>query len=365
MTDDTSPLDIDVASLQVPDGDVLTAVDSDAPDTDLALMRAAQSEGDFDQLAYAAPPTDAGDQLLDVTLDTSQISALISVPGVTGSALVMAKNAVAWASKQVGRKETPPYSNIIFAWADVKPAWQGEPWCAAFVTDAWARQGVDLRRLMSNPFYCPYLESWAKSLGVWQPARKGWDPRVGDISIMGRNLATHTGLAAPAAGSYSGYRQIEGNTSSSNSGSQTNGDGCYVRIRPDNGFIRGWINMQAAIPRLQAAGKLGKPSSSSKPSTPSTPAKPRPNVDFSVTMQYVTGSKRGQKNGNVAIMQRALHAQSVSAACPLSSKWDNGTKAAYAKYQSALGYRGSDADGVPGWDSWSRLMKWAGYTPVK
>lgn len=359
--------DIDVQALQVPDDQVLDPINDGLTDEDIDALITLQQEGDADELAHAEPTEQVegaeGDDGIDATDATAFLatpSALISVPKPSGTVAQMAARAMTWAAKQVGRKETPRYSNIIFAWADVKPAWQGQPWCAAFVTDAWARQGVDLRRVISNPYYCPNLEAMAKKYGAWQPANGKWDPRPGDIVLMGRSLATHTGLAAPAAGSYSGYRQIEGNTSSGSSGSQTNGDGCYVRYRPLNGFIRGWINMAALIPKLIAKGLVAKPgSSASKP----TPAKPV--ISFSTTMRFVTGAKRGMKNGNVAIMQRALNAQSSIRPCPLDSKWSGAMQAPYARYQRACGYKGADADGIPGYSTWARLMSWAGYTPTK
>ena len=342
---------------QVPDDEVLDILADGLTDQDAANLIDIQEQGDKDELAYAEPE-ELPEKLL--SFDPSDISALISVPSApTGSARVMANNAVKWAASKVGTTEHPAYSNHVPFWNDVKPEWQGEPWCAAFVTDAWARQGVDLRKFVSNPYYCPSLEAWAKKLGVWQPAGKGWDPRAGDISIMGRGIATHTGLSAPAAGSYSGYRQIEGNTSPSSSGSQTNGNGVYIRVRPDNGFFRGWINMPSAIEKLQAKGLLGRVGSS-KPTKSSVG-----NISFATTMRFVTGPSRGTKNGNIAIMQRALHAQSVSRMSPLDSKWSGKTQIAYQAYQRALGYKGADADGIPGWDSWARLMKWAKFNPVR
>lgn len=357
MTDPTDQLD--VAALQVPDDQVLDPVNDHLTDADLQAMRDAQADGDTDPHAYAQPTEQTETRLhLDLSAATA---ALITVPAPSGTVAQMAARAVAWAASKVGAKESPAWSNHIFAWADVKPAWQGEPWCAAFVVDMWARQGVDLRKVISNPYYCPNLEAMAKSYGVWHAYGSGWDPKAGDISIMGRGLATHTGPAAPTPGSYSGYRQIEGNTVGEGaSGSQTNGDGVYVRFRGD--FIRGWIDMHALIPKLVAKGLVGKPSTSKAPAP--APAKPRPNISWSATAVY-WGRKAGQKSGNIAIMQRALHKQSCSKNCPLTSKWDNGTRAAYKAYQTAIGYKGADADGIPGTASWNRLMKWAGYTPTK
>lgn len=368
----TDTPDIDVQALRVPDDQVLDPIDDGLTDADRDQLRdmiIEDGEGEDEEDVWATTPDPAESELHVDPGTLTGVSALISVPAPTGTVALMAARAVAWAATMVGKKESPAWSNIIFAWADVKPAWQGEPWCAAFVTDAWARQGVDLRRVISNPYYCPNLEAMAKSYSVWHAYGSGWDPKAGDVSIMGRSLATHTGLAAPATGNYSGYRQIEGNTVGEGaSGSQTNGDGVYIRFRGN--FIRGWIDMHALIPKLQAKGLVGKPSSSSAKPAPAATAKPR--ISFSATAPYwgdrfrggKKGAKLGQKSGNIAALQRELKRQTVSSFCPLTSVWDDATQNAYGRYQRAIGLKGSDADGVPGFDSWARLMKRI-YTPTK
>lgn len=355
-------------TLAVPDEEVLVPIDS-APDSDLELMRQAQLEGELEEEDRADPTgarLDAAEDAED-EFDPESVkallatpAALISVPKATGTAASMGLAAVKWAGTKVGVKEKPPYSNYIFAWSDVKPSWQGEPWCAAFVTDAWARQGVDLRKVISNPFYCPYLEQMAKTYGAWHAYGSGYSPKAGDISIMGRGHATHTGLAAPAAGNYSGYRQIEGNTSSSNAGSQTNGDGVYVRFRTD--FIRGWISMAQLIAALVKKGKLVIGRAASKP-RPAAPAKPK--ISFSVTMKGITGPGKGKFNGNVRIIQGLLHKQSNFKNTRVTGIWTQDSKNNYAAYQKVCGYKGADADGIPGWSTFKRLVEWGGYTAVK
>jgi hypothetical protein len=118
--------------------------------------------------------------------------------------------------------------------------------------------------------------------------------------------------------------------------------------------------MSALIPKLIAKGLVAKPSSSKPKPTPAKPA-----ISFATTMRFITGPKRGTKNGNIAILQRTLDAQSSIRPCPLDSKWSGKMQAPMSRYQRAIGYKGADADGIPGWNSWSRLMRWAGYNPVK
>ena len=328
----------------------------DDNDAQLQLMAEAQLEGDKDPEAYAEPTDEVESDGSDSFVSASPAAFLVSnasikVPNPTGSAKSMAQKAIEWATTKIGSKETPRYSNIIFAWDDVYPDWQGQPWCAAFVTDAWARQGVDFRKFISNPYYCPNLEDFFKTWGAWMPNNGKYSPVTGDVSLMGRgSIATHTGLAAPSSENYNGYRQIEGNTSSSYSGSQTNGDGCYRRDR-SSGFIRGWGAMQVLIPKLVKAGKLSAPISGGGSSTL---------IPFSMSalMVGITGSKKGQFNGNVRIVQGLLKAQGLIGFTP-NGKWDKWTAAGYSKYQVACGYKGKDADGIPGKTTMNRLLSWS------
>src|SRR5690606_2235793 len=73
-------------------------------------------------------------------------------------------------------------------------------------------------------------------------------PRDGDLVVysfgkVGRY--PHIGIAWPESGA-SGYRAIEGNTSSGSSGSQANGGGVYVRYRGRKS-IAGWVDMSKVL----------------------------------------------------------------------------------------------------------------------
>lgn len=123
---------------------------------------------------------------------------------------------------------------------DTYPNVQNQPWCGSFVGDVYRRAGWDCRGLVWMP-YVPYIESWAKKIGAWKTNRA----QLGDIVVygFGRTSGQHTGIAYPdeSTGGDS-YRAVEGNTSSGNSGSQSNGDGVYVRYRTRRD-IRGWVDI--------------------------------------------------------------------------------------------------------------------------
>ena len=149
---------------------------------------------------------------------------------------------------------------------DSYPDVQNQAWCGSFVGDIYRRAGWDSRGLVWMP-YVPYIESWAKKIGAWKTSRA----QAGDIVIygFGRTSGQHTGIAYPdeSTGGDS-YRAIEGNTSSGNSGSQSNGDGVYVRYRTRRD-IRGWVDMAKVLRHYgvqdEKAAAVNKPSTKPKP----------------------------------------------------------------------------------------------------
>lgn len=174
---------------------------------------------------------------------------------------VITTSAVALARDQVGYKEGN--RNWTKYARDDYPAVQNQAWCGSFVGWICQRAGFDVDPYVWVPFV-PYIENWARKNGFWRTDRA----RAGDIVVygFGRSSGQHTGIAWPdeSTGGDS-YRAIEGNTSSGNGGSQTNGDGVYVRYR-SRSTIRGWVDMSAAIahygtgtkPKLPAESVAGK-----------------------------------------------------------------------------------------------------------
>lgn len=98
-------------------------------------------------------------------------------------------------------------NNYTKYWRDIKPSYQGQPWCACFVT--WVLEqafGKDnaTKLLKHYPFvYCPTM----KSLFTLNA-----NPKVGDIVLFYRNgTFAHTGIVIAVNGS--NFTTVEGNTS--------------------------------------------------------------------------------------------------------------------------------------------------------
>lgn len=175
------------------------------------------------------------------------------------------------AADQIGYTERG--SNITKYWADLKPSYQGGPWCAAFVV--WCLKECGSTLLLdgpSAPYYTPSMEAWAKSTGRWKASK---DCQPGDVLIFGGSShATHTGFLLSQDGP-NHVIAIEGNTSPGNGGSQTNGGGVYRRRRPRS-WVRGCISLagEYTIPGKTGPGLSVTPPRPMSGST-SSPTEPR------------------------------------------------------------------------------------------
>lgn len=98
-------------------------------------------------------------------------------------------------------------NNYTKYWADIKPSYQGQPWCACFVTwcfvQAFGRE-MAAELLRHYPYvYCPTMASLF-TLNA--------NPKRGDIVIFYRGgTFTHTGIVTSVSGDY--FTTVEGNTS--------------------------------------------------------------------------------------------------------------------------------------------------------
>ena len=97
-------------------------------------------------------------------------------------------------------------ANYTKYWRDIKPEYQGQPWCACFVTwcfvNAFGKNNAQ-KLLKHYPYvYCPTIANLF-TLNA--------NPKVGDIVIFKHNgTFTHTGIVTSVNGDY--FTTIEGNT---------------------------------------------------------------------------------------------------------------------------------------------------------
>ena len=99
------------------------------------------------------------------------------------------------------------YNNYTKYWRDVKPEWNGQAWCACFIT--WVFQtALGKQRASELLKHYPYV--YCPTLGA--KFTKYSNPKVGDIVIFWKNgTFAHTGLVIAVDGDK--FTTIEGNTS--------------------------------------------------------------------------------------------------------------------------------------------------------
>lgn len=141
--------------------------------------------------------------------------------------ILIAKNEIGYLEKKSNiqlddKTANAGSNNYTKYWRDIKPSYQGQPWCAAFVSWCFMKAfGLDkAKKLLKHwPYvYCPTM-SELFTLNSY--------PKIGDIVIFYHNgTFTHTGLVTAVIGDK--FYTIEGNTSGA-SGIIANGGGVCAK----------------------------------------------------------------------------------------------------------------------------------------
>ena len=73
--------------------------------------------------------------------------------------------AIKWALAEVDRCDPlgKRHWNLVGS-----PGLIGSPWCAAFVTCAYRRAGVDFTKLIQNPFWVSNFKTFGDAIGAWK-----------------------------------------------------------------------------------------------------------------------------------------------------------------------------------------------------
>lgn len=141
--------------------------------------------------------------------------------------ILIAKNEIGYLEKKSNsqlddKTANAGSNNYTKYWQDIKPDYQGQPWCAVFVSWCFMKAfGLDkAKKLLKHwPYvYCPTM-SELFTLNTY--------PKIGDIVIFYHNgTFTHTGLVTAVVGDR--FYTIEGNTSGA-SGIIANGGGVCAK----------------------------------------------------------------------------------------------------------------------------------------
>lgn len=101
--------------------------------------------------------------------------------------------------------------NVTKYWEEIKPEWQGQPWCGCFITWVFTKAlGKERAKELLKHYPYVYCPTMAKLFTLHA------NPKVGDIVIFYRNgVFAHTGLVIAVDGDK--FTTIEGNTSGASS----------------------------------------------------------------------------------------------------------------------------------------------------
>lgn len=221
-------------------------------------------------------------------------------------------------------------NNYTKYWRDIKPDYQGQSWCAAFVSWCFMKAfGLDkAKKLLKHwPYvYCPTM-SELFTLNTY--------PQIGDIVIFYHNgTFTHTGLVTAVVGDR--FYTIEGNTSGA-SGIIANGGGVCAKS---------YLNSQVPGTRF-CTPDYSLVTSSTESTTGGS---------YMFTPETV---KSGDKNTSVLLLQEILRARGFKGktgkALKLTRKADANTIYALKAYQESR-KEVLAVDGVCGPATWKDLI---------
>lgn len=234
-----------------------------------------------------------------------------------------AQDIIDWALSQVGYREGANNDNKY----GKDYGYNKVSWCCIFIWDDFNKNNAsDLFYGGKKTASCTTLYNWAKKNGqTVTPA----NVRAGDIVFFDWDNSgdcDHVGVCVSRSGNT--VYTVEGNTSSGNSGSQSNGDGVYKRTRP-----------------LSQIKKVWRPKYTGAASNTTTTKEGYCNVDLPIL-------RTGSKGAAVGTMQTLLNAKGFN--CGKVDK-DFGTKTTTA-LKSMQKYYGLEKDGICGPASWTVLL---------
>ena len=244
-------------------------------------------------------------------------------------------------------KYAPTMSDL--SWA------QGQPWCAVFVS--WLSDQCGTVNNYPRTASVASAHQWGLKNGTYSEY-----PAIGAWIIYGNDV--HTGFVIGYDDKY--VYSIEGNT---NTNGSPEGDGVYSKshIRTDN-WVKGYVypvglQVQSADPAYNKT--------ITSPVPPNMPLPNFPNVSLSRLIQSShidPPSEQGHQSypEGVKIVESALLKEGLlSSQYAYDGSFGLSTIKAYSQWQYRLGYRGSNADGIPGITSLTTLGKKYGFKVTK
>lgn len=236
----------------------------------------------------------------------------------------------------------------------------GVSWCVIFDWDMYHDVGLD--GIVPRTDNVSYFTDWAKTRGQWSEY-----PSVGSWVNFGNGA--HTEIVV-------GFDQDTVYTKGGNSiqdGAADNGQGngvwSHSHARRDpyvvGYFAPAYPDGQCPPTADPSDPRGGKPVTAWRWSPPAPPAKPSVSLSHVVyAAQHDPAAAQGHTSyrADVLLVEKALQAEGLLDAQWVDGSFGTKTVGAYSSWQRRLGYSGSDADGIPGKTSLTRLGDKHGFT---
>lgn len=210
-----------------------------------------------------------------------------------------------------------------------------QAWCQTF--QSWVFQQAGAKDLAPVTASCWTAVQWFKSRGRFSEY-----PAIGAQVFFGSGGASHVGLVYDYDDDYA--YTVEGNTNDSGS---PEGNGVYLRKRPRrDSYLYGY-----GYPEYEGGIKSADPAWQGQNPAPAAPPAPEyapfPGASF---------FRPGRHDDLITRMGQRL----VEEGCSVyrvgpSPDWSTADLKSYMMWQRTLGFRGADADGIPGKYSWDAL----------
>lgn len=223
---------------------------------------------------------------------------------------------------------------------------QNMAWCDTFVAWLFVKSGLGAQLPVKS---ASCLQSVA---GFKKAGRFSEYPAIGAQIFFGPGGGTHTGIVTGYDSTY--VYTIEGNT---NDGGSPEGNGVYTKKyfrTASRVYGYGYPLFKEGIVSADPKWAKQKPKKVSAPVKAVVKKKP-----------WVWGPNcaPGKKGNSARIIQRAL-SKELGIEVPVSEYFTKATVEAYQEFQKKLGYKGKDADGIPGLASLRYLANKHGFDIV-
>lgn len=237
--------------------------------------------------------------------------------------------------------------------------WDGVSWCMEFDWDMF--HDVGLEAIVPKTASVGVMADWARARGQWSQY-----PSVGALVDFGNGAHTEIVIGFDATNVYTkGGNSLA--TGAVDNG-QGNGVWSHSHARTDS-YVTGYLAPHfpdgICPPTADPADPRGGPAVASWRWSQPTPRLPRVSLANVIAAARHDGpAPQGSAlhRADVLPVERALHAEGLLATQWVDGSFGSRTRAAYAAWQARVGYRGADADGIPGHASLADLGAKRGFT---